>query len=92
MNIYKELDENEFYRETFVKPLYPPMPDEVTSWVIGLQELFCILSLAHHRMGMSTEEADQLALKQVKSSEWYALWIDRAKTNDKHGRTGSHRS
>jgi hypothetical protein len=88
MNIYKELDENEFYRETFMKPLYPPMPEEVLGWDIGLQELFCILSIANQWMGI--EEADQLALKQVKDSDWYALWTDRAKTNDKHGRTGSY--
>jgi hypothetical protein len=90
MNIYDELDENEFYQETFMKPVYPPMPEEVLGWDIGLQELFCILSLAHHRMGMRMEEADEKALKQVKDSDWYALWIDRAKINDKHRRTGSY--
>jgi hypothetical protein len=73
MNIYRELDDNEFYQETFVKPQYPPMPEEVQGWNDRLQELFCVLSVAHMGEGMKVEESDEKALKQVKESEWYAL-------------------
>jgi hypothetical protein len=67
MNIYKELDENEFYQAIFVKPQYPPLPEEVQGWNDSLQELFCILSMAHHSAGMKWEEGDRLALNQVKA-------------------------
>jgi len=75
MNIYRELDENEFYQETFVKPQYPPMPEEVQGWSEFLQELFCTLSVAHRSEGMKVEEADEKAIRQVKGSNWFALWI-----------------
>ena len=75
MNIYRELDENEFYQDTFVKPLYPPMPEEVQGWNYSLQELFCILSVAHLSEGMKVEEADEKAIRQVKESEWFASWM-----------------
>jgi hypothetical protein len=74
MNIYRELDENEFYQETFVKLQYPPMPEEVQGWNDRLQELFCILSVAHLSEGMKVEEADEKAIRQVKKSKWFASW------------------
>lgn len=49
----------------------PPLPQEVQAWNDGIQELFCILSVAHQDEGMSIEESDSLALKQVKTSEWF---------------------
>jgi hypothetical protein len=49
----------------------PPLPQEVQGWNEGTQELFCILSVAHQDEGMSIEESDILALKQVKTSEWF---------------------
>ncbi len=77
MNIYKVLDTNGFYRETFRGPQYPPLPEEVQGWNDSLQELFCILSVAHQGEGMTVEEADEMALRQVKESEWFARWSSR---------------
>jgi hypothetical protein len=71
MDIYGALDTNQLYRQTFRKS-HPPIPEEVLSWDIGLQELFCALSIAHYWMGR--EEADRLAIEQVKKSEWFVLW------------------
>ncbi len=79
--IFEKLEEhNPSYRITFVTSKYPPLPEEARGWNDSLQELFCILSVAHVGEGMKAEEADEKAIRQVKSSEWYALWIDRAKT------------
>ncbi|MGO9570399.1 MAG: hypothetical protein ACLP5H_22940 [Desulfomonilaceae bacterium] len=74
MNIYKILETNAFYRDTFRLPQYPPTPEEVQGWNDGLQELFCILSVAHIGEGMTVEEADEMAIRQVKESERFALW------------------
>lgn len=76
MNIYKILDTNEFYTDTFRQPKYPPVPEEVQVWNDGLQELFCILSIAHMGQGMSVEEADAKAIRQVKESERFARWSE----------------
>ncbi len=46
--IFQKLEEhNPSYRITFVSSQYPPLPEEVRGWNDSLQELFCILSVAH---------------------------------------------
>ena len=77
MNIYKVLDTNEFYRDTFQGPQYPPLPEDVQGWNDVLQERFCILSLAHLTEGMTVEVADEMAIRQVKESEDFDLWSSR---------------
>ena len=37
----------------------------------------CCLSMSSQDNGMSVEDADRLALRSVKKSEWFALWKDR---------------
>ena len=77
MNIYKILDTNELFRETFRQPQYPPLPDEVLGWNDSQQELFCILCVAHIGEGMTVEDADEMAKRQVKESEDFDLWSSR---------------
>ncbi len=73
ITIFEKLErDNTSYRNTFVN--YPPMPEEVLSWDIGLQELFCFLSIAYRDAGMSGEEAEEKAVRQVKESEWFLRW------------------
>ena len=88
MNIYKILDTNELFRETFRQPKYPPMPEEVLGWNDSLQELFCILSIAHIGVGMTVEEADEKAIQQVKESEWFVRRSTRI--NGNQSRPSSH--
>ena len=52
----------------------PPIPEEVQGWKDDIQELFCILSIAHQDEGMCEEQADSLAIEQVKKSEWFVRW------------------
>lgn len=74
MNIYRVLDTNELYRQTFWKSPYPPLPEEVQEWNDRLQELFCIFSMRHQSDGMTMEAADARALEQVKESEDFVRW------------------
>jgi DNA primase len=55
-------------------PGVPPLPSEVQAWNDSLQELFCVLSIAHQDEGMGSEKADSLAVEQVKKSESFRLW------------------
>jgi hypothetical protein len=76
--VFEKLEQdNHSYRKTFVTSQCPPLPEEVQGWNDSLQELFCILSVAHQGEGMNVEEADRLALRQVKESEWFARWSPR---------------
>jgi hypothetical protein len=76
--IFEKLDQDNLsYRMTFATSQYPPLPEEVQGWNDILQELFCILSMAHHSAGMKWEEGDEKAIRQVKASEWFAVWNTR---------------
>ena len=74
MNIYRVLNTNELYRDTFRKSPYPPLPEEVLGWNDRLQELFCVFSMGHQSDGKTVEDADARALEQVKESEEFVRW------------------
>jgi hypothetical protein len=73
--VFEKLEQDNLsYRNTFVTSPFPPLPEEVQGWNDGALELFCILSVAHMGEGMTVEEADQMALRQVKESDRFARW------------------
>jgi hypothetical protein len=74
INIYDELASNDMYRDAFMKPKKPGIPSEVRLWPDYLQELFCILSDQHLAAGFDLQEADRVAIGQVKESERYQKW------------------
>jgi hypothetical protein len=74
INICEELASNDMYREAFMKPRKPGIPNEVRLWPDFLQELFCILSDQHLAAGFELQEADRVAIGQVKESARYQEW------------------
>lgn len=73
-SIYAELAKNEMYRNTFIKPRTAGIPKEVPGWPDYLQELFCVLSVWHLDEGSDLDEADRIAIEQVKNSARYQEW------------------
>ena len=80
INIYEELAANKMYRRDFHVPQTPGIPQEVRSWPDYLQESFCVLSVWHTDEGFDLDEADRIAIEQVKKSAAVSRMAGRAKT------------
>jgi hypothetical protein len=75
INMFKELEKNRMYRETFLKDKKPPIPEEVMSWPDYLQESFCVLAEpTAEEAALGLQPHDQAAILEVKKSKAYMEW------------------